>query len=103
MTHSFDFRIATVCGLTESIIYGCFETRTVRYILVGERDRVVRDAQNYWIQSSVAELHREHPYLTKHEIKKALDHLCDEEIGLLRVRKDHGTLWFALGKEKEGE
>lgn len=76
MNHSFDIEIARAYGIEEAILLNSF------WFLIENsmaNNTNYHDGK-YWVYNSVAAYAKLFPYMSAHKIRRALDHLVEEEI-----------------------
>lgn len=76
MNHSFDIEIARVYGIEEAILLNNF------WFLIENNmaNNTNYHDGKYWAYNSVAAYAKLFPYISAHKIRRALDHLVEEEI-----------------------
>ena len=98
MNHSFNVEVATKYGIPHALVLGHIDFMVQKARTNGEK----RIDGKYWMRKSVGEFAEMYPYLTKNQVRRAIEKLRDDGLILSRRFKSNEctkTLWYTVTKE----
>ena len=98
MNHSFNVEVATKYGIPHALVLGHIDFMVQKARTNGEK----RIEGKYWMRKSVSEFAEMYPYLTKNQVRRAIEKLRDDGLIVSRRFKSNEctkTLWYTVTKE----
>ena len=98
MNHSFNVEVATKYGIPHALVLGHIDFMVQKARTNGEK----RIEGKYWMRKSVGEFAEMYPYLTKNQVRRAIEKLRNDGLIVSRRFKSNEctkTLWYTVTKE----